>query len=389
LIALETPPAETAAVAVAAKRASKLRRLRALLSPLFFISVLLPTVLAGIYYGLVASDTYVSESRFIVRSPQRPQLSGLGAILGAGGFARSQDDTYSVHDFILSRDALRELNEKLNVEKMYSSEAIDSFDRFTSFDWDRSFESFFKYYKKRVSVEYDSVSAISVLSVRAYTAGDARDINVLLLSMGERLVNQLNDRSRSDLISVAEKEVKTSEDRAKDASLALSSFRSRQSVFDPDRQAAMQLQGTARIQEELLATETQLAQLRQVSPNNPQIPSLVNRSQLLREAIAKQDARVAGKQPGSFTAQSSGYDRLLLEKTFAERQLATSLAALESARNEAQRQQLYLETLVQPNLPDMAIEPRRFRTVGMVFLLGLIVWGVLSLVVASVREHTE
>jgi capsular polysaccharide transport system permease protein len=62
-------------------------------------------------------------------------------------------------------------------------------------------------------------------------------------------------------------------------------------------------------------------------------------------------------------------------KTFAERQLAASLAALENARNEAQRQQLYLETLVQPNLPDKAIEPRRLRTVAMVFLLGLIVWG--------------
>ena len=224
-----------------------------------------------------------------------------------------------------------------------------------------------------------------MLTVRAYTAEDARNVNALLLRMSERLVNQLNDRSRSDLISVAEKEVKASEDRAKDASLALSSFRSRQSVFDPDRQAAMQLQGTAKLQEELLATETQLAQLRQVSPNNPQIPSLVSRSELLREAIARQEARVAGKQPGSFTTQSSGYDRLVLEKTFAERQLATSLAALENARNEAQRQQLYLETLVQPNLPDKAIEPRRLRTVAMVFLLGLIVWGVLSLVVSSVQ----
>jgi capsular polysaccharide transport system permease protein len=116
---------------------------------------------------------------------------------------------------------------------------------------------------------------------------------------------------------------------------------------------------------------------------------LTSRAQLLREAIGRQEARVAGRQPGSFTTQSSGYDRLVLEKTFAERQLGAALAALENARNEAQRQQLYLETLVQPNLPDKAIEPRRLRTVAMVLLLGLIVWGVLSLVVSSVREHTE
>jgi capsular polysaccharide transport system permease protein len=358
-------------------------------SPLFLASVLLPTALATAYYGLIASDTFVSESRFVVRSPQRPQLSGLGAILQGGGFARSQDDTYSVHDYVLSRDALAELDKKLNLRQVFSSEAIDPFNRFTTLEWDLSFESFYKYYRKRVAIEYDAVSAITVLTVRAYTAEDARNVNALLLRMSERLVNQLNDRSRSDLISVAEKEVKASEDRAKDASLALSSFRSRQSVFDPDRQAAIQLQGTAKLQEELLATETQLAQLRQVSPNNPQISSLASRSELLREAIARQEARVAGKQPGSFTTQSSGYDRLVLEKTFAERQLAASLAALESARNEAQRQQLYLETLVQPNLPDKAIEPRRLRIMLTVLSVGLVVWGVLALVFASVREHMD
>ena len=232
------------------------------------------------------------------------------------------------------------------------------------------------------------MSAITVLTVHAYTADDARNINVLLLRMGEQLVNQLNDRSRSDLISVAEKEVKASEDRAKDASAALSGFRTKQSVFDPDRQAALQLQGTARIEDELLSTEAQLAQLRQVSPTNPQIATLASRAELLRRAIANQSAKVAGAN-GSFTSQSSGYDRLVLEKTFAERQLATALASQETARNEARRQQLYLETLVQPNLPDRAIEPRRIRMVVMVFLLGLVVWGVLSLVVGSIREHTE
>ena len=78
----------------------------------------------------------------------------------------------------------------------------------------------------------------------------------------------------------------------------------------------------------------------------------------------------------------------MLEKSFADRQLAGALAAVDSARNEAQRKQLYLERLVQPNLPDMAVEPRRLRSTFMVFVVGLMVWGVLTLVVASIREHS-
>ncbi len=40
------------------KRASKVRRLRVLWSPIFLISVLLPVAVAGVgvYYGLIASD---------------------------------------------------------------------------------------------------------------------------------------------------------------------------------------------------------------------------------------------------------------------------------------------------------------------------------------------
>jgi capsular polysaccharide transport system permease protein len=63
------------------------------------------------------------------------------------------------------------------------------------------------------------------------------------------------------------------------------------------------------------------------------------------------------------------------------------MTALETARSEAQRQQLYLERIVQPNRPDVAIEPRRIRSVIIILVLGLMSWGILSLLAASVREH--
>ncbi|MEI7825099.1 MAG: hypothetical protein WCI01_07355, partial [Chlorobiaceae bacterium] len=63
--------------------------------------------------------------------------------------------------------------------------------------------------------------------------------------------------------------------------------------------------------------------------------------------------------------------------------------SLEQARNEAQRQQLYLERIVQPNTPDIAIEPQRLKAILTIFVVGLLVWGILSLLVAGVREHHD
>jgi capsular polysaccharide transport system permease protein len=364
------------------------RRLRRRFDFIFVVTVLLPTLIAIAYFGFIASDVYISESRFVVRSPQRQTPTGLGALLQGSGFSRSQDDTYLVNDYIRSRDALKELDQTLGIRAKYSESNVDFINRFPGIGFQNSFEDLYRHYLKHVTIDYDSVSSISVLRVRAYRAEDAQRINTMLLQMGERLVNNLNRGSRQDLIETAEQEVRAAEERSKAAAMALSSFRADRGVFDPDRQSTLQLQTVARLQEELLATEGQLAQVRQLAPNNSQIPVIAARVEVLRRAIEAESAKVTGRGT-SLTSKSPIFDRLVLEKGFADRQLASALAAMDTARNDAQRKQSYLERLVQPNLPDMALEPRRLRSVLMVFLLGLIVWGVVSLVAASVREHTD
>jgi len=363
--------------------------LRRRFDAIFLAVVFAPTLLAGVYYGVIASDSFVSESRFVVKSPQRQTPSGLGALLQGTAFSRSQDDTYSVHDFVLSRDALKELDQTLNLRAALSDAKVDFVNRFPGpLHRDDSFEALHRHYLKHVSIDYDTKSSISVLRVRAFTAADSRNVNELLLQMGERLVNNLNTRSRQDLIQVAEQEVRLAEERSKDAAGSLAAFRSDRGVFDPSAQSGQQLLAVGRLREELLNAETQLALVKQVSPSNPQIGGLASRVEALRRAISVESASVLGRQ-GGLSSKSPIYDRLALEKTFADRQLASAMLALDSARSEAVRKQLYLERLVQPNLPDASVEPRRIRSVIMVFLVGLLVWGVLSLVVASVREHTE
>ena len=364
------------------------RRLLARVDAIFAITVLVPILCASLYYGLIASDRYVSEARFVVRNPQRSTPTGLGALLQGTILSRSQDDTYSVHDYIRSRDALRELDAKLQVRTKYTSPDIDLFNRFPSLDRDDSFEAFHRYYESHVEIQYDSVSSISVLRVRAYTAEDAQKVNDLLLQLGERLVNNLNTRSRQDLIEVAASEVRSAEAKSRAAAASLAGFRSGRGVFDPDRQSALQLQAVAKLREELIAAEMQLAQVREVSPNNPQVATLTRQVEAMRNIVAAETGRVLGRD-ASLAARSPEYDRLLLEKTFADRQLATALSALDTARNEAARKQLYLERLVQPNLPDVAVEPRRLRSVLTVFVVGLVLWGVVSLIVASIREHAD
>lgn len=358
------------------------------LNRLFLASVVAPTLLATVYFGLVASDVYISESRFVVRSPERQSTSGFGLLLKGAGFSRSQDDSYTVQDFMLSRDALQALKEKLDVDKSYSSSSIDPFSRFAGLDWDSSFEALHRYYQKKIDIQLDSASSISTLTVRAFSPEDAVRINEQLLEMSEALINQLNERGRQDMIRFASSEVAEAEKKAKAAALVLSNYRNQKGVIDPERQSTIQLQQVAKLQEELISAKAQLAQLRSFTKDNPQIPALQKRIDTLQSEIEGENNKVAGGER-SLANKAADYQRLQLERDFADKQLASTMATLEQARNDAIRKQLYLERIVQPSKPDKAMEPRRIRGVIATFLLGLIAWGVLTMLIAGVKEHQD
>lgn len=361
---------------------SKVKRL----DPLFVLIVAIPTFLAVLYYGIFASDVYISESKFVVRSPEKSSPSAIGLLLKGAGFTNAGDEIHAAQAFLNSRDALRELDRGNHFRNAYSRPAISMFDRFNPVGWDGTSEALFKYYKSRVVVDFDSGTSITTLTVRAYDPADARRFNEQLLKMAEVTVNRLNTRGRQDLIQFATAEVDTAKNQARTAALALSAFRNAKGLVDPEKQAAIQLQMISKLQDELIATRTQLRELREYAPRSPQVPVLQTRIGGLQDEIRSQSGLIAGDQK-SLAASAAQYQRLILESQFADRQLAAAMASLQEAQNEARRKQAYVERIVEPNLADKALEPSRIRSMFTTFLLSMIIWGVAAMLLAGIREH--
>lgn len=355
----------------------------------FWLIVVLPTLLSVVYFGLIAADQYVSVSNFVVRSPQKnTSVSGLSAVLQGVGFSRSQDDAHVVTQYMLSRDAVVTLDKEFDLRTKYRKTGMDFVSRFNPFGMDNSLESLYDYYKKKVSIDLDSNSSISTLTVRAYSAQDAYAINNRLLNMAELIVNQLNERGRQDTVSYAEKEVSRAEARLQEASDDLTQYRSANQIMDVEKQTAIQLQMVSKLQDQLILVKAQLAQLRVVTPENPQIQVLLEREKSIHKEIQAVNAKTVGSN-SSLNQKSAQYEKLSLNKDLAAKQLGVALSALEQSKNDAARKQLYLERIAQPNTPDYASEPRRLRGVFSTLILGFVFWGVFSMLVAGVREHND
>ena len=289
---------------------------------LFLALVIVPTVSAIIYLGFWASDVYVSESRYIIRtsqSPVNPEISlSLSSFLTAPAILQNG---YVVADYAKSMDALSYISQTTNLRELFTTAKIDVFSRFASFYWNDSDARLLKYFQNHVEVMVDPITAISTLTVRAYTAESAVKINESILEGSEALINQLNDRTSRDLIKFAEFGVSSARKNLERADVALHDFRSKKSTdaegFIPKFQA------------------------------------------------------------------------LTLERDTAERQLASALSALEQANVEAQRKMIYLERIVEPNKPDYPLEPYRIYGILTTFAISLMLYGIVKVTVASIKEHRD
>lgn len=134
--------------------------------------------------------------------------------------------------------------------------------------------------------------------------------------------------------------------------------------------------------------QTELQSIVAHAPDNPQIPVLKSSIQALQGEIAAEQSKVTGDRE-SLASKDIEFERLTVNQLLAQKLLEAAVTSLEQARMTAQKQELYLETISRPNLPDAPQAPKRFEDILAVLIVSLMIWGVVSILFAGVKEHHE
>ncbi|GEL63460.1 capsule polysaccharide export inner-membrane protein CtrB [Kozakia baliensis] len=349
--------------------------------------VVLPTSLAVLYFGLVASPQYVSEAQFVVRGQNNQSSPGLSSLMMmAGGGSGQSEDTYAVQDYVTSRDAAKLLLETQNLAKVYDTPRADFLARFPNFYSGSTFEHFYWYYQRHVIAELDTTSGLSSLQVRTFDANDSQRVAHALLVAAEKLVNKMNERQRRNLIDSSLRERDAIVARLRDLSRQIDDYRNKVAMLNPMRQSEPVLKDIASLQSMLMTTRLQVAQLQATAPSSPLIPVYQRRITALIDEIATASTGVTGDGK-SLVPKISGYDDLILQRKLAEKELVTTTAALDNARAQADRQQLYLDEVTEPNLPDYPTYPRSLADIAVVFATMLGLYLMAKLIISGAREH--
>lgn len=354
----------------------------------FVLAVIVPTLLATLYYGLIASDVYTSESHFVVKNPNQkgPSISSLANIIQTTGLSAGQEQANEVIGYLRSRSALADLQKRIDVRARFASQNADFIARYPQFFREDRFENLYKAYQNRVNARLDTETGAIVLTVEAFNARDAHDINAELLKLSEEMVNRLNNRAETKAISEAQERVTAAEQRLLQARLAIRQYRNQEELIDPAKQAEGVLDLTNRLIAERTALQTQLETMERVTPANPGISPIRRRIAALDEAISGQTGRVVGSQ-GGIASKLGAYERLSVEQNFATQMLTVASAALEQARADVLKQKFYLERIVEPNTPDLATLPNRLRNIIVVLAATLCLYFIAWMFITGILEH--
>jgi capsular polysaccharide transport system permease protein len=336
---------------------------------------------------LWATPRYVSETQFIVRGIHGAGAApGLEGLLQALGVARSTDDSNAVLDYLVSRDAVAGLEAALPLRKMYGRDEADALARFPHPFMGDSFERLYWYYSSRATVYPDTDTGIITIQAQAFRSDDAQAIARQLLTQAEALVNAMNTRLEADTVNSAETAVGEATKVVLATQEEVTRFRNSEIVVDPSQNAVAQLSTITDLSSEVDEVLAQIAQNKKVSPANPAVSALKAKADALAAQIAAEEKTLAGSRE-AVADKVSAYERLMLLRSLADASLAAATASLDSARDDARRQHVFVEEIVAPNLPDEPTEPQRLRAVGTVFAVSMAALAVLWLVSVGVKEH--
>lgn len=356
----------------------------------FLSLVALPVVVSAAYLWLVAVDQYASTVGFSVRTEEfSSSLDLLGGISRLSGGGSSDADI--LYDFIHSQELVEQLDKEADLRGIFS--VAWPWDPVFAFDPDGSIEDLVDHWKHKVKIILDSSSGLMTLRVLAFSPDKATGLAQKILERSTEKVNELSQDARADATRYARTEMERAQERLKAAREAMTAFRMRTRMVDPvaDLQGQMGILNSLQSQLAESYVELDLLLAGNTSATDPRVVQVEQRIGVIQNRMAEERQKFGenGKGPGGedYATMVAEFERLSVDREFAEQAYRIALAAYDAALAEAQRKSRYLAVHIRPTEAERAEYPARWTLLGLTGFFLLMAWSIGVLIYYSIRDR--
>jgi len=366
--------------------AARRRRKLALLMTRLAFFVLLPTLICGWYYYVIATPLYATRSEFVIQ--QAESATSIGSMFSGTQFATSQD-SITVQGYMQSREAMQRLDADLGFRDHWSQPGIDPLQRLAP---DATEEATYRTYKRNVKIGYDPTEGIIKMEVIATDPAVSTAFAEALIGYAEEQVDHLTQRLREDQMQGARESYADAEAKVLAAQARVLEMQEQLGVLDPISENSVVMQQIGTFEVQLAQKRLELQQLNDnAQPNAARVAGTQGDITRLENLIASLRSQLTQSSNGSTSlAMISGQMRIA-EADLQTRQLMLSAAAqqMEVARMEANKQTRYLSTGVKPLAPDEPTYPRAFENTLVAMLIFGGLYLMMSLTASILREQVS
>ena len=362
---------------------------------LYLLLVVNPVVVSAIYYYQYASPQYVTEAHYILRGSDKSANDILGMLTGMPGQA-SAGDSLIAQDYILSNEFLSQAKEEIDLKSLYTQTDIDWWASLRphwmsvvlDLNTQVSNELLLSYWKEQiVDINYDSNSGITTLEITAFQPENAVKIANIVLKKAAQFINNLTNASRSEALTLAKEETAVAKQELEDIRAKIRQFGDQEQIIVPEQQVLAEQGIVTRLKSKLINAEAELTRLSAfLQPRSMEIRAANNQVALLKKQIAQQqsDSKQKGKTVTQVIQKTNTFQSELL---FAEKIYLAALSSLRVARLDVKRKQQFLDIIVHPQLPSESLKPEKISSILSVFFTSFMLWGIVSLLLATVKDH--
>lgn len=377
------PVAQIASLAAPAPRPRPRRH--SWLLVFFMMTVIAPLSVAAWYLYDVAADQYASTVAFSVRNEEL--ASPVEMFGGIADFTSSgSSDSDILYEFIRSQEMVEALDLRLGLSSIYARAPDDPV---FGYDPSGTIEDLLEYWNAMVRVTYDTTTELIEVRTLAFAPEDARAIAAGIFEESVRLVDELSSVAQEDTIAFAAAEVERAVERLKSAREALTRFRSRTQIVDPtaDLQGQMGLLSTL---EQQLAEALISADLLRESTrtSDPRITQAELRISVIEARILEERKKLGREGDGNdYATKLAEYERLAVDREFAEQAYTAALATYDQALAEARRKSRYLAAYIKPTVAEAPQYPQKEVLLGLAAFFLVSGWAIAVLIYYSIRDR--
>lgn len=351
-----------------------------------FLWVLGCFALAVFYFGLVSTGRFVSEAQLLVKQADQVRTTPDAlAMLGLG--SNNQQDAQVIMQYLASWPLLEQLDKALALRNHFQQPRIDLISRLSP---EASREEFLEYYRDHLSLTLDDSSGIITIRLQAFDPAYARRVVSAMVGESERFINRMGHQVAEEQLRFVEREVGTAHDRVLREQARVLAFQKQHQLLSPEITSAAMQSVVSQLEAELVKEEAELKRLEiYMNPNAPDVVASKDRIAALRQQLTQEQQRLTGDSAQAMNEVNAQYQALQVQAQLAADLYKTGLVSLEQARVEAYRKLKHLLVISQPSQAEEAEYPRRLYNITTAGVLLCLLYGLILMGIATLREHKD